>query len=87
MQYFNEKRDKISLIILDVIMPGENGKEILGKIRKLKKELPVLLSSGYDKSILDKKILDDENIYFMQKPYSIDDLGIMMQKILLKTDA
>ncbi|MBN2184424.1 MAG: response regulator [Candidatus Krumholzibacteriota bacterium] len=87
MRHFTEKNDEISLIILDVIMPGENGTEILHKIRELKKEVPVILSSGYDKAILEKNILDDENVYFMQKPYSMADLGRLMHKVISKAQA
>ncbi|MBN2070812.1 MAG: PAS domain S-box protein [Candidatus Krumholzibacteriota bacterium] len=83
MKYFNDRIDEISLIILDIIMPGENGKEVLDKIREIRKEIPVILSSGYDRSILDRKILDDANIHFMQKPYSIGDLGLMLNRIFL----
>ena len=87
MQHFTDRIDEISLIILDVIMPGENGNEILHRIRELKKEVPVILSSGYDRAILENNIFDDANVYFMQKPYSMADLGRMMHKILLKPGA
>ncbi len=75
LQYFKDRQDEIDIVLLDIIMPGANGKEILREIRMIKPWVPVILSSGYDRSVLDDDFSGDGNIYFMQKPYSMEDLG------------
>lgn len=38
----------VNLVLLDIKMPGMNGLEVLGRIKELYKELPVILLSAYD---------------------------------------
>ena len=75
LEYFNDRKDEIDIVILDVVMPGANGRDILREIRRVKPLVPVILSSGYDRSVIEEDFSADGNLFFMQKPYSLDDLG------------
>ncbi len=82
LEYFNDRKDEIDIVILDVVMPGTNGRDILREIRRVKPLVPVILSSGYDRSVIDEDFAADVNLFFMQKPYSMDDLGRHVHKSL-----
>lgn len=41
------KADNFDLVILDYMMPGEDGKEVLRKIRKENKTMPVIMFTAY----------------------------------------
>ena len=41
------KRSAYSLVVLDIKMPGMDGIQTLGEIKKLNKDLPVILCSAY----------------------------------------
>ncbi len=43
-------QDEIHLVITDHIMPGMNGAEFVGELRKLKPAMPVLVISGLDEA-------------------------------------
>lgn len=65
---FNGNRELIDLVILDVVMPGKNGKIVYEEIKKVNPEIKVLFISGHTDDILSAKGIQQENLEFMQKP-------------------
>jgi PAS domain S-box-containing protein len=79
---FIENKDKIQLLILDVIMPKKNGKEAYEEIRKVRNDVPVLFSSGYTADIISKKGILEEGFNFISKPISSSLLLSKVREIL-----
>jgi two-component system, cell cycle sensor histidine kinase and response regulator CckA len=50
VEIFRARKDEISLVILDLTMPGMNGWETLEALRTLRPDVPVILASGYDEA-------------------------------------
>ena len=75
LKVFNESRERIELVILDLTMPKLNGYQVLRKLREQGHRVPVILSSGYsaDGSIQDL-IAPDKAQAFIPKPYAPDEL-------------
>jgi signal transduction histidine kinase len=71
---FMENRDKVRLLILDVIMPIKNGKEVFEEIRKIRPDVKVIFASGYMPDILHKKGIPEENQNFIAKPLTPTEL-------------
>ena len=46
VQLFSQDKDDYDLVIVDLIMPKMNGAVCLEKIKAIKKEVPVIISSG-----------------------------------------
>jgi hypothetical protein len=65
---FLEHQDRIGLLILDVVMPKMNGKEVYEEIRRLAGPRRVLFTSGYTADIINQKGVLDEGLDFMAKP-------------------
>jgi PAS domain S-box-containing protein len=61
---------EIALLILDVIMPGKNGKEVYLEVRNLRPDIKVLFMSGYTANIIHKKGILDSGTEFISKPFS-----------------
>ena len=78
VEKFIEHKDKIRLLILDVIMPGKNGKETLEEIRKISLGIKAIFTSGYTAEIMEKKGLLKEGFNFVAKPILPD---IFLKKI------
>jgi two-component system, cell cycle sensor histidine kinase and response regulator CckA len=82
---YKEERGSISLVILDLIMPGMGGKQCLAKLFEIDPRVKVLICSGV--------ILDDQNKEFLEtcsrgwltKPYRREQLLEAVRKAL-KTD-
>jgi len=79
---FKQRKDEIELIILDMIMPGMSGSTTFNSIKEIKKEIKVLLSSGYSISKEARQLLDRGCNGFLQKPYDIYTLSNKIREIM-----
>jgi two-component system cell cycle sensor histidine kinase/response regulator CckA len=79
---FKENKDKIDLVILDVIMPKKHGKMAYEEIKKVTPEIKVILVSGYSADIIDKKGIIEEGINFIPKPIVPNDLLRKVREVL-----
>ena len=68
--YFQSK-DKISLVILDLIMPGMGGKKCLHEILKRDPEAKVVIASGFSPDGDAKSAVDSGAKGFISKPYNV----------------
>ncbi|RJP42536.1 MAG: PAS domain-containing sensor histidine kinase [Desulfobacteraceae bacterium] len=79
---FQERRNEIDLIILDLIMPKMGGSETFDRLRVIDPDAKILLSSGYsvngEASVVIKKGCND----FIQKPFSIHELSKKIKAVL-----
>lgn len=70
----------IDCIILDMIMPGTNPKELMAEIRKFRKNVPVILASGYSLEGEVKEVLSMGCAAFLQKPFKLEELSMAVKK-------
>ncbi len=85
VEIFKIHKDKISLVVLDLIMPGMNGRQAFVEIKKIQENSKILISTGYT---IDGKIEDLLNQGcqgFIQKPFSLNEFSHVIRKILDKT--
>ncbi len=68
VELFKQEHDEIALVVLDVIMPGMNGKEVYEKLKAHKNDVKVLFASGYTAEILNRKGVVQESGNFISKP-------------------
>ena len=74
--------EKIDLVITDSVMPKMGGKKLVKNITEFDPSIKVLFISGYtDKEIVEKGELID-GINFLQKPFSIINLGQKIRQLL-----
>jgi PAS domain S-box-containing protein len=79
---FMENKEHISLIMLDMIMPKKNGKEVSEAIRKVSPRIKILFTSGYTMDIIKTKEWIESCFDFIQKPFQPKDLLKKVRKIL-----
>lgn len=82
VEKFMEHKDKIHIVLLDVIMPRKNGKEVCEKIREINPDMEVLFTSGYSDDIISKKGILDKGIYFVSKPGYPEELLVKIREVL-----
>ena len=73
-ELFESEKDKIDLVLLDVVMPKLSGSTVYDRIREVKPHVPILFSSGYSPEVLNKDFLKRENIQIIRKPFFFHDL-------------
>ncbi|MFZ3049023.1 MAG: response regulator, partial [Desulfatirhabdiaceae bacterium] len=79
---FMENRERIGLVLLDMIMPKKSGKEVGEAIRKISPQIKLLFSSGYARDIIQSKKLTAGGFDFILKPFRPKDLAIKVREIL-----
>ena len=69
------ERDRPSLVLLDVRLPGMSGVELLEKIRSLEPEVGVIMLTGNDDVELAKRTLKLGAFDYVRKPFDLNYLG------------
>ena len=82
LEKFKKLSHSIELVILDVIMPHKNGKEVLAEIHSVNPKVKHLFSSGYTAEIIHKKGMIDHNLNFISKPVTPNDFLLKVRDIL-----
>jgi two-component system, cell cycle sensor histidine kinase and response regulator CckA len=82
VKQFSENREKVSLVMLDGIMPKKNGREAYREIRAMKPDVKVIFMSGYLENMLDFDHLMEREIHFLQKPVLPLDILKKIQELL-----
>ncbi|MCK9461134.1 MAG: response regulator [Proteobacteria bacterium] len=79
---FAAKRDEISAVMLDLIMPVMDGAETLAKLKEIDPTVPVLLASGYSHEEQADELLKKGANGFIQKPFDLATLRSRMAELL-----
>ncbi|MCK9296834.1 MAG: response regulator [Desulfobulbaceae bacterium] len=79
---FRENRDRIDLVVLDVVMPNKNGSEAYQEIIMIKPGIKALFVSGYPSDKINKMGMLQEGVNFLYKPLSPDTLLRKAREIL-----
>jgi two-component system cell cycle sensor histidine kinase/response regulator CckA len=77
------KREKnFDVVVLDMNMPTMGGGETFSKIKELKPDICVVVSTGYSNASLDKSPLRNAVHGFLQKPYQLEELSKSMREAI-----
>jgi PAS domain S-box-containing protein len=79
---FREKKEEISLVILDMIMPGMGGGKTYELLREIDPSIKVILSSGYSIDAQAKEIMDMGCRAFIQKPFDLKYLSRIVREVI-----
>ncbi|MFH0726247.1 MAG: PAS domain S-box protein [Pseudomonadota bacterium] len=75
IQIYSENREKIDLVILDMIMPKMSGEETFDRLKAADSQIKVILSSGYSVDGKATEILSRGGVGFIQKPFNMNQLA------------
>ena len=78
------QKEQVDLVLLDIIMPGMDGLEVLRRIKGTRSTLPVIMvtaSSAIDNAIIALREGADD---FFRKPVDLDELSLCAARVLGK---
>lgn len=81
LKIYPEIQSDLSLLILDVIMPGMACTEIISELKK-QEPPPILLMSGVPLEGELEYLVDDQHIFYVQKPVNIVSLSELMHRLI-----
>ncbi len=82
VEVYKGNKDKIDMVILDIIMPDMGGSEAYDRMKEINPDVKVLLSSGYSIDSQAKKILERGCDAFIQKPFTMKELSQCIRQIM-----
>jgi signal transduction histidine kinase/CheY-like chemotaxis protein len=87
IELFEEHRDHIDLVLLDMLMPGMSGEETFRALLAIRPDVKVLLSTGYAPDEAAQRFTEDGLVGFLRKPYDPDELAMEVQRIIERGSA
>lgn len=82
LDQFVQHRDAIECVVLDLTMPGMDGKETFDQLRALAPELPVVIASGLSAEQVSCQFNAMPKTDVIQKPYQVANLSATIQRML-----
>ena len=80
-----EHAGPIDLLVTDVIMPDMNGRKLSDALTALRPELRTLFISGYTSNVLARHGVLEQDVEFLQKPFSRRTLLVRVREALGRT--
>ncbi len=74
IEKFKASRDDCCAVLLDLTMPELGGLEAFQEIRQINADIPVILSSGYNKQDEVEHLDDSKPPLFLKKPYRVESM-------------
>jgi DNA-binding NtrC family response regulator len=70
---------EFDVAFVDLVMPDEDGVDVLSEIKKIKPSLPVVMMSGYAIEERRKKALECGAVCCINKPFELDEIRRVIQ--------
>jgi two-component system cell cycle sensor histidine kinase/response regulator CckA len=79
---FSANKNRIDLIILDMVMPDMDGEVVFSKLRAIRQDIKVIFSSGYYVMEQAQGLIQCGSSDFMPKPFNLRQLSTKIRSLL-----
>lgn len=76
------EQSDVTMLLTDVVMPGENGRALVDSIRSSYPDLIVLFMTGYTRNAIVHNGMLDPGVRLISKPFTVSDLARELQAAL-----
>lgn len=67
---FSRLHDRVSAVLLDLTMPHMDGHDVWNYVRRVRPDMKVIISSGFEEADAMKHFAEDPALLFIKKPYT-----------------
>lgn len=82
LKAFEMNPDRFDLVVIDLVMPGMSGSQLIRKLREDGHDVPVLLTTGFELQARPEWSAAGGRTSFLRKPYSAAQLGQSVRRLL-----
>ncbi|MDD2541373.1 MAG: ATP-binding protein [Desulfuromonadaceae bacterium] len=79
---FREHADEIVVVLMDLIMPNMDGIAAMKEIYRIRPDIKVIISSGFNEEELSDRITNHAPSGFIRKPYSLNVLETELRRVM-----
>jgi CheY-like chemotaxis protein len=76
--------NQIDAVIIDIGLPDRKGDALALELRGMRKDLPIIIASGYAGPALMERFAADRLVGFLRKPYGVDELAQALSAMNLR---
>jgi len=82
LRVFATDKERIRLVLLDVIMPKKNGRATYEEMCRIRPGTKVIFMSGHVGDTLARQLISNEDFPFLEKPFALNDLLAAIHEVL-----
>ncbi|MBJ6801605.1 hybrid sensor histidine kinase/response regulator [Geomonas propionica] len=82
LELAREYRDRIDLVVTDVVMPEMNGRDLVRRLLPFCPGVKCLYMSGYTANVIAHHGVLDQGVNFISKPFTMNDLAAKVRAVL-----
>jgi PAS domain S-box-containing protein len=82
LEVFRKRHTEIACVLLDLTMPHMDGEEAYREMRRIDKNVRVVMSSGYNEQEVTQRFVGKGLVGFLQKPFQYEALQAKLREVL-----
>ncbi len=82
LEVFERHRDKVALVISDMVMPGMSGAKLYTRLQEIDPSIKMVIITGYPFDEQDKAALSQGIVAWVQKPFVAEQIAAAIQEAL-----
>lgn len=79
---FSEYKSTVRLLLTDVVLPGQNGRDLANDLRAVCPTLKILFISGYPENVVTRHGIQEDGMFYLSKPFSLQSLTRKVTQVL-----
>jgi DNA-binding response OmpR family regulator len=79
---FSEYKTIVRLLLTDVVLPGQNGRDLANELRSVCPELKIIFISGYPENVVTRHGIQEDGMFYLPKPFSLQSLTRKVKQVL-----
>jgi two-component system, cell cycle sensor histidine kinase and response regulator CckA len=83
---FNEYQAIVGLLLTDVVLPGQNGRDLANELRTISPKLRIIFTSGYPENAITEHGIQQDGMFYLSKPFSLQSLTRKVRQVLGKQE-
>lgn len=84
VEIYRQRFAEVAAVVLDLVMPGMDGREIFHALRQINPEVKIIISSGYTRDGEADDLMAGGAAGFVQKPYRLTEFMKVVGEVVGK---
>ena len=87
LSVFSECKAIVRLLLTDVVLPGQNGRDLANDLRSVSPKLKIIFISGYPENVVTRHGIQADGMFYLPKPFSLQSLTRKVRQVLEEQEA